>query len=282
MPTAAYLQAHYKPVGDLISAVGLELKLGNNTAPFSSTDSNWMQLVRLSVETGQDFMRQWDWGLMQTRYNFSTPGSVPAVTPPADFYFVSMPSDFLRLLPQTAWNFSSQLPFAGPISPQIKTWLSGRVGNSATLFLGFAEQGGDLALWPNPPPLNQTLFFEYMSNAWVQNAGNYPVALGPSSTGRYVPGFAGTGGGQTSFPYYSSPSDLVLFDPQLYSRALKLRFMTENGFDTTAAQADFDASWDSVVGADTGAAKANMNGAGTGFRYLDGTWNVPITGYGGS
>jgi hypothetical protein len=238
-----------------------------------------MQLVRLSVETGQDFMRQWDWQMLQARYNFST-GTPGAVSNPADFYYLSLPDDFLRLVPQTAWNYSAQLPFAGPVSPQIKTWLSGRVGNSVTLFLGFAAQGGDFAIWPNPPPANQTLFFEYMSRNWVQNSGNYPPNLGPSTTGRYVPGFSTSAGGQAAFPYYSNASDLVLFDPHLYSRALKLRFLVEKGFDSTAAQADFDAAWDAVVGSDTPAPKLNLSGSPNGFRYLDGVWNVPTTGYG--
>jgi hypothetical protein len=279
MPTTAYLQGHFKPIGDIISAVGLELSLGNVTTPLASTDPNWMQLVRLSVEVGQSFMRQYDWSMMQTRYNFST-GTPGAASNPADFYYLALPDDFLRLLPQTAWNYSSQLPFAGPISPQVKTWLSGRVGNSVTLFLGFAAQGGDFAIWPNPPPANQTLFFEYLSRNWMQNSTNYPAALGPSTTGRYVPGFQLAGGGQTAFPYFSNTSDLVLFDPVLFSRALKLRFLSEKGFDTTAAQADFDATWDAVVGPEASAAKLNMNGsAGNPFRYLDG-WNVPVTGLG--
>jgi len=219
-------------------------------------------------------MRQWNWALMQTTYNFTTPASPGTPTTPPPFYAIDLPADFLRLTPQTAWNYTSQLPFAGPISPQVRTWLVGRVGNSVTLFLGFAIEQGQFLVWPNPPPASQTLFFDYTSKNWCQRAGTSAVAS------RYTPGFADAGGGTTAFPYYQASADLILFDPFLFSRALKLRWLAEKGFDTSRAQADFDSAWDAVVGSDRPMEKLSLNGSGTGFRYLDGTWNVPITGYG--
>ena len=273
MPSVAYLNSHFKTIAGLLNEVGFEVNLGNVADATASTDPLWQQLLEISIRTGQDLVRQRDWSMLQTRYVFTTPASPPAPTTPVDYYFMDLPSDYLRLTAQTAWNYTTQLPLAGPISAQISSWLTGRIGNSITLFIGFRPERGDFGIWPNPPPASQTLFFEYISKNWVQRAGQNSTAT------RYVPGFAETAGGQAAFPWYSSGTDLVLFDPQLFSRAVKLRWLTEKGFDSTAAQSDFDATWSAVVGADSPAPILNMNGAGTSFRYLDGM-NVPITGYG--
>jgi hypothetical protein len=76
-------------------------------------------------------------------------------------------------------------------------------------------------------------------------------------------------------------ADIVLFEPILFIKKLKLAWLQAKGFDTTKAQDEFDAALESWIGKDTSAPVLNVAGNGMfGLRFLDGVINVPETKYG--
>ncbi len=269
MPSTGYLQNHFKSVQDLVMKVGLEVNLGvpGGNDPLASTDPLWKQLVQQSIEVGRSFMRQRDWQMFQRQHVFTTTTQTPpAAGQPGNVAFYSLPDDFLRIIDQTQWNFSSQLPMGGPISPQITTWLVGRMSTSFGIVLGFRLEQGDFGVFQSPNASGQVIFFEYMSKNWCQKTGTNGQA------DRYDPDVGVVG--------YNAGADLILFDPHLFSRALKVRWLADKGFDTAAAQSDFDAAWSAVAGSDEGAPTLNMNNNPSGFRFLDPLYNIPPSGFG--
>ena len=77
-----------------------------------------------------------------------------------------------------------------------------------------------------------------------------------------------------------SSGDLILFEPVLMHKALKLAFRQAKGFDTTIDQAEYEACLTMVAGRSDGAPRLSLNGNRIRDRFLDGL-NVPITGMGG-
>ena len=61
---------------------------------------------------------------------------------------------------------------------------------------------------------------------------------------------------------------------------MKAAFLAAKGFDSTAADAEFDTAVDNAVGNDSGASKLNLSDNGWGMRYLDALNNVPPSGFG--
>jgi len=74
-------------------------------------------------------------------------------------------------------------------------------------------------------------------------------------------------------------ADIVNFDSNLCSRALKLAFLAAKGFDTTAAQADFDMALEQAIADDTAAPILNLNRQMWNMPLIS-DQNLPITGFG--
>jgi hypothetical protein len=120
---------------------------GDNIAPFA-------QIVSVDSAT-------------QVTMNLPATGSSTA-----SLYFAqvqySLPSDWLKQIPQTEWDRSNRWPLLGPQSPQ--DWQSFKSGIVyAGPRLRFRIQGNTLSI--NPPPASGLqLAFEYISNGWATSA----------------------------------------------------------------------------------------------------------------
>jgi hypothetical protein len=260
VPALGWLQGQYQQAGQLINDVAVEVGLAASNAPLASTDNNFVQLKTLANILGRDLTRRYEWELLTRTYVITTVNTGPP--PPDGVTYYPLPNDFFKMINQTAWNRTSRLPMAGPLSAQGWEWLVGLVSNQFTIYLGFRPWAGTFAVYPSPNPANQEIAFEYVSQNWVQPSG--------SATGD--PGL------RTNL--IANPGDLVLFDPVLFSRGLKVRFLNAKGFDSSDAVNDFDEVWEMVVGADVGAVKLNLSDSGWGMRLLDSLNNVPPSGFG--
>jgi hypothetical protein len=256
-PTIGWLQAQFPSIGTLINNVAVECGLSASAAPLSSTDPNFVQMVVLANKLGKQLMRRAEWQLLNRTYTFTTNSSGPP-TPEVSFY--PLPNDFNRMINQTAWNRTSRLPMAGPLTAQGWEWLVGLVSNQFTIYLGFRQWGGTFAVYPSPNPAAQTIAFEYQSNAWVQPAGTTTI--------------------DQRTQVVAAPGDIPIFDELMFQCGLKAAFLAAKGFDSSAASAEFDEALDNAIGSDAGAPKLNMSDNGFGMRYLDALNNVPPSGFG--
>lgn len=223
------------------------LGLGEQSAPFSSTDKNVVQLRSILNAAGKSLCREREWAHLRVQYTFSTTASVDSYT---------MPSDFERWVNQTQWNRSSRLPMGGPVTPQGWQMLK-TLNMSAAVQMFFRTQGSRLLVHPVPAGV-YTLALEYMSAWWVQATGqNSPT-------------------GDTS----TADSDSLLFEPMMLVQRIRRDFLDAKGFDSAAASNAYEAAFSAAAGQDEAAPILNLNHSPYNrARLLDGS-NVPPTGFG--
>src|SRR5262249_37834370 len=148
-PTLGWLQAQFLSIGTLINNVAVEVGLAASAAPLSSSDPNFVQMVVLANKLGQELLRRAEWQQLNRTYTFTTNSSGPP-TPEVSFY--PLPNDFNRMINQTAWNRTSRLPMAGPLTAQGWEGLVGPGSNPITNYLGFPQRQRAVAILPTPHP----------------------------------------------------------------------------------------------------------------------------------
>lgn len=200
------ISEHYDTAGEIINDAAVEVGLAAVPDPFTSSDPNHQQLVRLLKQLGREVCYLSEWNQLQREHTFQT------VAGQIDY---PLPADFSKLLGQTGWNRTTRLPLGGPASPQEWQLYQARA-IGASLTLQFRARDAVVSVYPSPPD-GIAVAFEYLSRQWVKSLH----AAGPDKD---VP---------------TAASDFVLFDPLLMVRGLKLGWLQAKGFDTTAALADF-------------------------------------------
>lgn len=236
--------------GRIISDAALELGLGAVADPYTSLDPNVQQLCGFLKSCGRSLVRVRDWTHIQREATF------PTVAAQEEY---SLPADFLRMIDQTGWNRTSGFPLGGPLSPQRWQYLAAQPGASFPLVVLFRPAAGVLRIF-NPPSAPATIAYEYISSAWVQPADVEGVTPDP-----------------TDAP--AAASDVVLFDPLLMMRAVKLAFLRAKGFDTVSAQQEFEETLELASAGDAPSAVHRLDRSPCGEPLIDVT-NLPITGYG--
>lgn len=293
----------FSTAGTLINRAAVEVGLTAVSDPYASTDQNFIQLCGLLQSLGDELWRQGRWQQMQQVYTFTTDAGVARY---------DLPADFGTMIDQTGWNRTNRLPLGGPLSPQeweyLKAFQSGVV--FTILFRPINQQ-----LWFLPDdaiPADFVVAFEYLSRFWVipterqgtsgpwsdgisvttsdyfTNGGNTYVATSTGTTGDSGPTGTGIGisDGGVTWDYVeawgavapTTKDDLILYDPLLVVRGLKLAFLKAKGFDTAIAQDEFDTILEAAKADDAAAPVLSLNQSTEGYLLSD--KNVPITGFG--
>jgi hypothetical protein len=142
--------------------------------------------------------------------------------------------------------------------------MKGRGLVNTPIYLTFRYNQDFIKTVPVPPitgtnPVRE-IFFEYLSRGWVVDNTTNPV---------------------TTSDQVKSSSDSILFDGVMIVKFLKLRFLEAKGFDTTAAQAQFQASFLAATSKNEPSPIINAGRSSRAFPYLnwynipDVNWNVP-------
>lgn len=237
----------YASAADIISDAAIDLGLVTSPIadPYGSTDPNILQLCSLLTRSGRALVRAHPWQYLQVlTAGFSTVSSQP------DY---ALPTPFNRIVDGSMWNRTQQQPVFGPLNAQ--QWQEAKARSSDVAQQYFRIAGDFFYIHPTPSAI-ESIAYEYISGWWVDTDG-------------------------TSSPNADAPDNkdaTIFFDADLVVADLKLRFLRAKGFDSTAAQQDFDTHFSRVTGQDGAAPVIDLAGRG-GFRYLDGG-NLPDTGYG--
>ncbi len=171
-----------------------------------------------------------------------------------------LPDDFAYMIDQTGWMRDQNVPVAGPLSSQDWQYLLGRNLVSSTIYASFRINLGLFRVFAQGIVSDEELAYEYMSENWVQPAGET---------------------NQDNFTSkVASGSDVILFPDMVITLFLKGRFLGAKGMDTTKADAEFSSVYLSVMGLNKSAAKLNAARNYLGYPYLDAWRNLPDTGYG--
>lgn len=294
----------FDTAGTIVNDTAVEVGLTASSDPFASTDPNFIQLRGLLKSLGRELWRRKRWTWLQQVYTFTS------VTNQARY---DLPADFGFMIEQTGWNRTNRLPLGGPLSPQLWEYLKARLVGVVFTVL-FRPVNRQLWLYPDTStPGSYVIAFEYLSRYWViptttastlgpwsdglsvttgdrfTNGGNIYIATSTATTGTSGPtgtGVAINDGGVTW--NYVSPwgaedattnDDTILYDPLLVVRGLRLAFLKAKGFDTTAAQGDFDDALAMTRDADSDSPILNLTNTGS-DAILIGERNIPVTGFG--
>lgn len=229
------------------AAVELGLISTDIPEPWESTDANIVQLCRLLKSVGQDLLRDYAWTHLQKTYAFETTGGIEAY---------DLPDDFARVLDQTQWNRTQQMPLLGPVAAQGWQYLKA-VNTVGAGYRLFRIVGDQFLLNPIPTGEDQVAY-EYVSRYWVRHLDDVEPTDEALLDGE----------------------DTLYFDRRLLVCGVKLAFQRAKGFDATAAKADFDEALARARGADGAAPVLSLNGRGAlGERFV-GPRNLPDTGFG--
>lgn len=232
---------------NIINRTAVEVGLTAVTDPVSSTDDNFTQLTGLLNSAGQELVELHAWEVLEKVYSL--------VTSDTDSGAYQLPDDWAYMIDQTGWDQSNNVPVAGPLSAQTWTYLEGRDLVTSTIYASFRLAQGEFDLFPQPPPDALEISFRYIMRNWVREPGGLEkdsVGLG---------------------------SDLVLYEPILAIKMLKMKWLEAKGFDSTKASIEFNTIFDSRAGKDAGAPVLSASNTGRGMPYLS-PWNTPDSGFG--
>jgi hypothetical protein len=247
--------SRYQVAGDLINRTAVSVGLNKVADPFANSDPAFIQLVELANQLGEDLLDQYAWQILNRSHAF--------VTVPGDDGDYPLPVDFAYMLDQTGWQqggVNGSYPLLGPATSQVWSYLEALRLYDVTIYAYFWQNEGLFKLFPRPIVAAYPVSYRYISNYWVAQTNDVEAPR------------------QASLTAYSN---VVLYDPLLFIRGLKLQFLQAKGFETTKAEDDFLSTFDSITGHDKPAPVLSMtNRSGFALRLLNGYDNVPETGYG--
>lgn len=234
-------------VNDCLNRAAAEVGIAPVADPFASQDPTFIQMRYLLQTAGEELVEVYPWEFLVAEHQFNT------VADQTDY---ELPTDFSRMINQTGWERSQRVPLGGPLSAQDWAYLKGYDLGSTTLYASFRLADNLFKIYPESPPADLDINYEYISKNWLINADDPLVKQDSILKG----------------------GDTIMFHRTLITRYLKLKFLESGGFDTTKAQDDFNMIFQMLTGSDKGAPVLNA-GSRKGFPYLS-MANLPHTGYG--
>jgi hypothetical protein len=211
--------------------------------PYASTDGAVIQMKNLLTSCIRELASMHEWSQFTREMTFTTTSS--------DNY--PLPDDFDYFRNQTGWVSTDALPLGGPLSSQ--AWqMMVNTSFASSFYIYFRQMQDKFYVWPSPPPIGKDVSIEYQSRNFVLE------------------------GASTYKDYADNAADVVLYDPLLIIRFLTLRFKEARGFDTTAAERQFNVIFDSRAGRDAAAPVLSLSGKSE--MPLISIDNVPESGYG--
>lgn len=241
----------YSTVNEILNRTALEVGLIPVTDPEASSDESFIQLTGLLTSAGQEMVELHPWQILRGVYEFTTTDT--------DTGTYDLPDDFSYMIDQTGWDQTNRVAVGGPLSAQDWSYLLGRDLVSQSIYASFRLVDGKFDLFPQPPPVDLKIRFEYISRNWITEAGQDEPNRDNIGTG----------------------NDTVMYEPILIIKYLKVKFLSAKGFDTRSAALDFETLFLSRTGKDEGAPILSASSTQRGFPYLSPIYNTGDSGFGG-
>ena len=242
--------ARFQTANYIINRAAVEVGLPKSNDPVASNDELYIQLTELLNSCGQELVELHPWQQLVKNYQLTT-----ASTDSGEY---ELPENFSYMIDQTGWEYTNRVMVAGPLSAQDWTYLRGRDLVSSSIYVSFRLIDGTFNVYPNDPvPDALDINFEYINRNWVHSV------TGDQDQDTILEG-----------------SDIVLYEPILIIKFLKVKFLESKGFDASASRNEFQNMFDSRTGKDTGAPILNAGSSGRGIPYLQPYGNTADTGYG--
>jgi hypothetical protein len=235
----------------IINRVALEVGLSPVADPVADTDGSFIQLTGLLTAAGQELVELHQWQVLRQEWEFTT-----AV--PSDTGIYDLPADFSYMIDQAGWDKTNNYPLTGPLSAQDWSYLEGRDLVSQSIYASFRITEDKLELFPQPPADAIDLRFEYISRYWITQAGSSAPDADTITIG----------------------TDVVLYEPILIIKFLKVKFLEAKGFDSSSARLELELIFNSRTGKDKGGVILSASNSSRSYPYLNPYRNLGDTGYG--
>jgi len=241
---------------EIVNTVARSVGHPKATTVATSQDEAIQRLQYYTNLAGQQLMTMSNWQKLSKTAVIDIVADTPAQTEKA----FDLPPDFKVMTDDTHWNRSTQLPAVGPVNAQDWQWLVVRNTQITTRFMWRIRDGQLWVKSPPPPGSPQPLSFEYTSKYW---------AVGVDEA-------TATEVGQETM---EKDTDFHIYSPQLMILFTRVKWMENEGYDATAAVADFMKAFNYEAGTDKGATALSLV-PGVGYPYINAIRNIPDTGYG--
>jgi hypothetical protein len=119
-----------------------------------------VQLLRAITSTINDLLEKHDWQELQAQATINTVASTEAY---------SLPSDFHRIIDETAWNNTLKYKMVGAVSPQEWQDFKNRTDGSGSATDYYRIRGGQFLVYPTPSSV-EVLVYEYIQNTPVESS----------------------------------------------------------------------------------------------------------------
>lgn len=238
----------YITAAEIVNRAAVECGLLPSDDVFAETAPEFIQLRNLLSTCGQDLCEAYPWEILSREHSITTTGS--------DTGDYDLPDDFGRMVPQTGWEQTDNVPLGNPLSPQQWAYLQGRDLVDSSIYVSFRIAEDKFSVFPQPPTAGLTITFEYVSRNWVLLSGGTEYA-----------------------DVVSMNSDQVLFKPVMIVQYLRFKFLEAKGLPSEGALGAFKKAYEQATGGNKGAPILNLAGPRTHVRFLS-HWNLPDTGFG--
>ena len=235
----------------IINRTALEVGLATESDPVASADEAFTQLTGLLTVAGQELLELHPWQVLRKEKEFTT-------VVPGDTGIYDLEDDYAYVIQQTPWDNTNEFPIGGPLSPQDWAYLEGRNLVTDSVYISYRIANNKLELFSQPPPNGVTVRYEYISRWWVQEAGE-----SAANTDEIMNG-----------------SDIVVYEPILIQKLLKVKFLEAKGFNSESARMEFETVFLSRTGKDEGSGILSASDTHSRYPYLTPYRNMRDSGYG--
>ena len=175
-----------------------EIGVPSPSAVIGSTDTTAIQLLAAANREGKNLVTGYDWEVLVKEENHT------AIANESQGRLTAIATDFERFSNNTMWNRTSDRKFYGPLNNTEWQTLKGSVQSGITNY--FRIRGGKLLMNP-VPTVGDAIFFEYISEWWVDTTGN----------------------GDANANRYATDSNTTILDENLITLGVIWRFLKQKG-----------------------------------------------------
>ena len=228
----------------IAQAIADELGVFQPASIISNEEATAVRLRSVTSAAGLYLRDDYDWAVLTKEHTFTSSAGTAAY---------AVPSDFLRIVPNTLWDRTNNLQLVGPLTPAQWQYFKGAITSDVGLAVRWRLRptSGVLKIELENPAA-ATIALEYVSDQWCASS---------------------SGTGQTD---WAADADVPLFDEDLIFREGWWRALRAFGFPHEDQKND-SRKWIKHIWERERGGGANINMAPTVATF---TVNLPDTGYG--
>lgn len=184
----------------IVNEAQAALNLPVTTTVFSNTGQTQRQLLNLCNIEGRELADEYAWQALVTETSFTTTATEEQTHSSAD-----LPADLGWIIDETLYNRTAVLRIIGPLGA--REWQDQKAFGAAGADSQYRIRGNSFWILP-APTASQSVYYEYVSNKWVQNAA-----------------------GSTNYTGWQADTDVGRIPEHLLTLGLIWRWKAAKGFD---------------------------------------------------